>query len=515
MIRVDIRSVFYDGEELMTFTLTSFYFLVFISIGALIYYLTPKRGQWVVLLTLSVVYYFFAASPVTILFLVASTAIAYVSGISVSMDENDALIPGNSNFLTITAILLNAAIWFTVKWSGFIDDSFSPMGMGYYTAQIIGYIMDVRWKLTRPEKNPLKLFLFVSFFPQLTVGPISKRAELESLFEGHQFSYHNIAYGAQRILWGFMKKLVISDRLGIITGSIWKDTESFGGCYIWIAVLLFPLQLYTDFSGCMDIVLGTAEIFGINLPENFRNPFFSGTVQEFWQRWHITLGRWARDYVYYPTLRCKLLTSLSKACKKRFGKRTAKLIPWTLAMAVLWFVMGFWHGAMQHIIGVSLYFFLVFVISEILSPLFSRITVLLKADTESFSWRLFKCVRTYIIYSIGAIFFSADGIGQGVEHFTRFITSFSDSDRNPWIFFDNSLLDTGITLTDIHILVFALCVLLVGDLLREKYGYARNWIGKQGIVFRWMLWIGLFFLVLIYGQYGPGFDASEFIYQGF
>ena len=128
-------------------------------------------------------------------------------------------------------------------------------------------------------------------------------------------------------------------------------------------MFLYPLEIYTDFSGCMDIVLGAAELFGVRLAENFRNPFFSRNSQEFWQRWHITLGAWARDYVFYPFMKSKCMVTFGKKCKKRFGKRWGKFIPWSVSMAVLWFVMGFWHGSVRHIFGVSLWFWSVLFIS--------------------------------------------------------------------------------------------------------------------------------------------------------
>lgn len=380
---------------------------------------------------------------------------------------------------------------------------------------MIGYILDCSWKICKPQKNILKLFLFVCFFPQLTVGPISKYSELECLYEKHPFSYQNICYGYQRILWGLFKKLVLSDRIAMIVEAVWADTLLFHGIWIWIAVLLYPLEIYTDFSGCMDIILGAAELFDVHLPENFRNPFFARSSQEFWQRWHITLGVWAKDHVYYPVLKSRIILNLGKWAKKHFNKRTAKWIPWAAGMGILWFVMGFWHGSGRHILGVSAYFWTIMILGEICSPVLNIITERLKIRTESFSWRVFQCIRTYGIYAIGAVFFSADNLRGAFLHIRIFMESLKISEWNPWILFDGSLLNTGVTYKDLNIILCGVMALLIVDVLREKYQYARVWISEQILFFRWIVYIVLFFAVIIFGNYGPSYDASSFIYGQF
>lgn len=276
-------------------TVTSFFFLIFLLGGMMIYYIVPKRGQWVVLLGMSLLYYMLAAVDYTIFYLVFSTLLAYISSNLLEMKKVKESPKGKRliTIVTMIAICFNILLWFVIKGSSFwilgseilhskipafpvlmACPAASALGMGYYTAQIISYIMDCYWETCRPQRNFLKLFLFVAFFPQLTVGPISRYSNLQSLYEKHEFSYQNLCFGSQRILWGFFKKLVISDRINIITSGIWADTATYGGKWPWIAVFLYPVQLYTDFSGCMDIILGAAELFDIRLPENFNNPFF-------------------------------------------------------------------------------------------------------------------------------------------------------------------------------------------------------------------------------------------------
>lgn len=517
-------------------TVISLKYFVFLLASVCIYYVIPKKAQWVALLCLSFVYYFLAATPYTILFPLASAVLAYISTNAfriplISRSQNGKKwIAG----LTFAAILINILLWFLLKGFSFIrlgetivHSAFpnapvvkdlqvaAALGMGYYTAQVIGYILDCYWGICEPQRNILKMFLFVSFFPQLIVGPISKYSQLECLYEEHDLEYQNLTFGVQRILWGLFKKLVLSERIAVVVTYIWADTLQYNGIWIWIAVLLYPLEIYTDFSGCMDIVLGSAELFDIHLPENFRSPFFSKNCQEFWQRWHITLGVWAKDHVYYPILKSKPILALGKWSKNRFHKRAAKLIPWCVGMGVLWFVMGFWHGSSRHIIGVSAYFWTILVLGEVFSPFLKKLTRILRIDENAFSWKLFLSIRTYIIYAVGSISFSAENLRNALGHFRVFFHSFSRSEWNPWILHDGSILITGITYKDINIVIAGLVVLLVVDILREKYEYARLWIAKQNMAFRWIVYLSLLFAVLILGNYGPAYDASSFIYGQF
>lgn len=518
-------------------TITSFEFLLLVLIGAIIYYIIPKSWQWVELLVLSLVFYYFTATPYTIVYLFISTAIAYTSTLWVENRRTKENVNVKAvSIVTGFAIFLNVLIWFVLKgkdiWAFFLlrfhSYHFVPaidsvlnmqligaLGMGYYTVQVIGYMVDCYWENIKPQKNFFKLFLFVSYFPQLTTGPISRYADLEVLFDKHSFKYENLTYGAQRILWGFVKKLVLAERVGIIVSGITGNLEVYTGFYTWIAILLYPIQMYADFSGCMDIILGVSEIFDIKLAENFRNPFFARTTQEFWQRWHITLGTWAKDYVLYPLLKSKFMVKFGKLTKKKFGKKIGKFLATSLGMLVLWLVMGIWHGGMRYIVGVSLWYWIILILGEFFGPFFQKITEKLEIKTQSFSWHLFQSIRTYIIYAIGATFFLM-GISGGVNLLKEALKVLVvDGVANPWIFFDESILTLGVSWMDINIIIFVCLLLLVVGILREKYGYARIWVSEQGIVFRWLIWITLFVLVLVYGKYGPGYDASEFIYQGF
>ncbi len=510
-------------------SITSVFFLLFVVAGLIVYYLIPRRFQWIWLLILSIFFYYNSDSFISILYLVGASSVAYIATMISLKYKKDSLskIPF---FATVVAVVLIVLTWFIVKGRGLweivlikLNGGTSPiqdirfiaaLGMGYYTLQLTGYVVDCYWESIKPQKNPLKLFLFTAYFPQLITGPISTYNQLESLFEGHRFDYDNIALGAQRVLWGFVKKIVLAGRVGIIVNAITTFTDTYTGFYSWIAILLYPVQMYADFSGCMDIVLGVSEMFGIKLPENFNNPFFARTSQEFWQRWHITLGVWAKNYVLYPILKSPLLLKLNKYLQKHFSKKTGKLIVTSVGMFFLWMVIGVWHGGLRYIVGVSLWYWIILMLGDICSPMFSKINGKLGFKTDSFSWHFFQSARTYLIYATGAMFFCL-GVERGLFVITNALkTLFIKEYCNPWVLFDGSI-TTIVSLPDINVIIIAVIMMIIVGVLREKYGYARTWIKSQGFIFRWGIWLGLLLFVVVWGMYGPGYDASEFIYKGF
>lgn len=516
-------------------TITSLGFLLLIVIGVIVYYVFPKALQWLELLIISLIFYCFAAVPYTIIYMIISTVIAY--GVTVWMDRKrkNGIQKERWIFsLVMISLIINICLWFVFKgrnlWIYLLlglekynlqIEAISNMqlvaalGMGYYTLQIMGYIIDCYWGNIKPQKNLLKLFLFVIYFPQLMTGPISRYAELTSLYEKHKFSYKNLSFGSQRILWGFVKKLVLAEKVGIIVSGITGNPDAYTGFYSWIVILLYPIQMYADFSGCMDIILGVSELFDIHLVENFNNPFFSRTSQEFWQRWHITLGTWAKDYVLYPLLKSKVMIKFGKVAKKKLGKKFGKFAVSSMGMLVLWMVMGIWHGGLRYIVGVSLWYWIILMMGELTAPRLKKMAGDLGMKTSSFGWHFFQSIRTFLIYAIGATFFNV-GVLKGIALLQDAWRVISIKDySNPWIFFDGSILDLGITYRDINIIIVVIVILLVVGILRERYGYARLWILDQFFLFRWSIWIGLFLLVLICGEYGPDYSATEFIYQGF
>ena len=510
-------------------SITSFAFFAFLAANILCYYLLPKKVRWTCLLGFSIFFFLLSSRPVTGLYLLGCILITHFCSISISDRRENS--PDKAKRLLIMGIAADLSMLALLKYNGFFFLHYNalasllhfpqtihelnwaaPLGISFYTLQAIGMMIDSYWGIIIPERNLLKNALFVCYYPQLTSGPIARYDEMrQTLFSEQNFSWENVTGGLQRMLWGLFKKLVLSSRLALIVNAIYADTENYNGFFIWIAAALFMLQLYTDFSGCMDIIIGMSETFGVLLPENFRTPFFSRSVQEFWQRWHISLGAFMRDYVMYPILRTRCWMKLTKAVKARFGKKAAKQIPAYLAMLIVWLLIGLWHGgAYKYIIGQGLWFWLCITIGQAGEPLWKKLRDFFKVRPESFSWRLFQSLRTFCLVAFGNIFFRASSLKAAVNTIRIGFTSVP----NPWIFFDGSLSRFGISSKEITLTFFGLLVLLLVSALQES-GSVREKINRQNIWFRWGIWLILLFAVIIFGKYGPGYRAEEFIYRGF
>ncbi len=519
-------------------TITSFFYFVYILLGAFIYYLIPLKYQWIELFILSIGFCYLSGNVFSIILPIISTVIAYSSTWLIQnlrINKLKKISDGFPAFIMFVALTVNIVVWFIFKCSGLWKyplmllakrgcglaertvgvELISILGLGYYTFQLSGYIIDCYLQIVEPQNNPFKLFLFTTYFPQLTSGPISRYNDLKTMFSGRKFSYHNIAFGTQRILWGMTKKILLADRLSIIINSIVAEPDVYTGFYSWILIVVSPIYIYADFSGAMDIVLGSSEIFGIVLPENFNNPFFARTSQELWQRWHITLGAWAKNYILFPVLKSKTMLGWGRVLKKRLGKKLGKFVVNCMGMFCVWFMIGVWHGKIRYIVGVCLWYWVILMAEDLLAPISARIVNNFGIKSESVGWHVFQSLRTYLLFAIGAAVFNL-GVFEGIrvlKDAARVI--YKEGYANPWIFFDGSISKLGISYGDLNIIIICLSMMFVVAILRDRVGYARKWIEQQSTGFRWCIWISLFLLVLIWGKYGPGYIESEFIYEGF
>lgn len=510
-------------------SITSLPFLLFFAATIGVYYILPKRFQWIGLLIFSVAFFHFSAVDYTIIYAVVTVLVTTLCtrGIAKAKGTGN---NGAARWWLALGLVVNIGILATLKYSNFIIRNINfvsslvgnptdipqlnllaPLGISFYTMSVVGYLLDVYWGICPVQPNLLKTALFVGYWPQLTSGPIARYNEVrEQLYVGHKFDSRQIAFGMQRVLWGIFKKLVISARLAVVVDTIYGDTAIYGGYYIWLAAVLFMFQLYTDFSGCMDIILGASECYGIRLPENFRTPFFSRSVQEYWQRWHITLGAWLKDYILYPVLRSNVWKNMTKWIKLRWGKQAAKQIPSILGMLCVWLLIGLWHGgSWNYVLGMGVWFWFLIAAAQVLDPVFKKVIALLKVNTECFSWHLFQSLRVFVLAMIGNMFFRLNGFMKTLR-----VIKAGMFPNNPEIFFDGSLFRLGLDGPNFILMVVSLFVLLIISLLQEK-GSVREQIARQNLPFRWIIWYGLIFGILIFGMYGPGYNAADFIYQGF
>lgn len=490
-------------------------FGILMAVSLILYWGLPSRYRWLLLLAVSGIFVWSANghSKRTILVMLVSIALAYGAA---SFFDDARFKDRNSlkKMVLAFALIGEAGIFVAMKGIWRTLPFAAPLGVSYFLLSLTGYMLDTYWGVQKAEKNPLKVLLFGSYFPLLTSGPIVRYGETGSeLFKEHRFDYQRFCFGLQRILWGVFKKLVIAGRLSVIVDTIYENPQEYYGFYIWTALAAFTLQLYTDFSGCIDIVCGVSELFGIPLPDNFCLPFAAGNLSEFWRRWHITLGLWLKTYVLYPLLKSKPLQWIGDKARAGWGKKAGKKLPVWCGLFVSWFLIGFWHGGTwNYIVGVGLWFWLLIVLGEMLEPLFKKLIVWCKINTDCFGWHLFQAARTCILFMAGLGLFRAGSLIEGLKLYRAAICN----KPNPWIFFDGSFLNLGLTTADYGILRLAVLILAAAGVIRICQGQSvRQWIRGQNLYLRWGIWIGLLLIILIYGQYGPGYDAAEFIYRGF
>lgn len=488
-------------------TFTSFYFLCFYACVLFIYYLIPKKTQWVFLLFASMAYYLLSGNGLLILFPLASCLIAYTAIQIISR-------AGNAGIKRITLWVSAALLIGTLFALKYVDIGLSvllPLGISFYTFSIMGYVIDVYNGIAQPQNSFFKTALYGMYFPAILSGPILRyREDGEQFFRPHVFDYRQVTFGLQRMLWGFFKTLVISERMNLIVATVYGNPAEYAGVYIWLATVCFAFQLYTNFSGCMDIVLGMSQTFGLKLPENFETPFLTKSISEYWRKWHITLGVWMKEYVFYPLLRTAFFTKLAKKLKECLGKKRGKQITTFTAMLILWFTVGLWHGAdWKYVIGSGLLHWFYIVSGELLQPFFEKIMAKLSIPSKSKGMDVFRILRTFFLVNIGFVFFRAESTSQAVGMLKEAVTVW-----NIGALTDGSLFTLGLDVIEFTIAIVSLLILLAVSLLQQK-GSVREQIEKKRLPIRWAIWYALLFYTILLGYYGPGYSAAEFIYQGF
>ncbi len=384
-----------------------------------------------------------------------------------------------------------------------------PIGISFYTFMAISYVLDIYWKRYKAEKNLLSYAVFVSYFPHVVQGPIDRYNEFKAQTEnGVKLSYKNITYGAQLALWGFFKKLVIADRLGILVDTVLGDFKNYDGTFVILAFAVYSIQIYADFSGCIDIVSGVSEMFGIKLRKNFNHPYFSKTMGEFWRRWHMSLQEWFKDYIYYPVSVSRFVKSGKKKFKEKNKKRAEELFASCFPVLVVWLITGIWHGAAWKFVAWGLFHASLLIGSQVFAPVFSKLNSIFKVNTDNFGWRLWQMLRTFILCCVGRIFFRADGFMVSLQMIKQMLLS-----TNPSTLFDASV-NLGLDTSNLVFALISIIILWIVDTMQEDMPL-RETLAKQNIIFRWIIIYAALFAVIIFGIYGPGYDASTFIYEQF
>lgn len=386
-----------------------------------------------------------------------------------------------------------------------------PLGISYYSLSSIGYLLDVFWRKAKAEKSFLRLAVVMTYFPHIVQGPISRYSKLFPQFAALPgFSYDRVCFGLQRMLWGYIKKLVIADRLIVYTSAVFHAPGDFAGMEIFLAVVLSVFQLYADFSGCMDIVCGISQVIGVSLDENFRQPLFSKSASEFWTRWHITLGAWTKEYIYLPIAMNPRFMKWTRQLKKNGKPWLASFIKALIPLMTVWLFTGLWHGTGWDYLVWGLYWCVLMTLAKETAPLCEKITARMKISTGRKYYLLWQKIRTCLIFGIGRTFTVTGSLSGCLLLWKQFF-----SGHRIWVLFDGSLYQHGLDQKDFYVALIGIILILVIDTLHEKGVKIRQTIAAQPLPVRWIVYYAAIFIIVILGIYGPGYNASSFVYGAF
>ncbi len=489
------------------------------------------------------------AGPAFLPFIAVTTVFAYVLGIQISkvqeaqkqyLAENKATLSKEEKKAykaankkkqkqyMLVAVLINLGILAVLKYTNFVIYNINevstvfggqarlsfvnliiPLGISFYTFQTVSYIMDVYNNRHTAEKHLGKFALFVSFFPQLVQGPISRYGDLsQTLGQEHLWDSKNISFGLQRILWGYFKKMVIADRALIAVKTLIENPNEYTGFYVFVGMMLYALQLYADFSGGIDITIGVAQLFGIRLKENFIRPYFSKSIKEYWNRWHITMGSWFTDYVFYPVSISKPMRTISKKSRARFGDKIGKRVPVYMAAIIVWFTTGIWHGASWNFIVWGLANCVVILVSQELEPLYKKFHDRFDVNGKT-TFRAFQVIRTVLLMSAIRTF---DCYRDVPLTFKMFGTIFTE--WNAIEVLTTGIFDLGLSVTDYVVLAIGTLILIFVS-LKQRKAEVRELLHIKPYIVRYIVFVGMFLAIVVFGVYGIGFEQSQFIYNQF
>lgn len=486
-------------------------FALFFPIVVIVYYILPKKIRYIWLLMAS--YYFYINwNAMYILLLFSCTLITYLGGNIIEHLKNLPNSHRKQKICLITCVTINLLVLCFYKYFDFLllnvnrllqmlhlpslnwnFDIILPVGISFYMLQALGYLIDVYRDDIYAEKNFLRYALFVSFFPQLVAGPIERSKNLlRQLYEPKTFSYDNLRKGILIMLYGFFLKIVIADRIAIFVNTVFDSPEYYQGFYIIVAVLLFAVQIYCDFYGYSTIAKGAALVMGIHLMENFSAPFFSKSIKEFWRRWHISLSGWFRDYLYIPL----------------GGSKNGTWRKW-INLLIIFGISGLWHGASYAFIIWGLLNGLYQIIGEILEPIRKKISIFFARPYIFSMYNILEIVNTFLLTSFAFLFFRAGEIGDAVKLVNNIFVN------NISVLLDGSLFNLGISRESFIVLLLAMVILFIIDGLKYKQIAVVDRFFSLPIGIRFIGELFLLYSILLFGCYGIGYSAQDFIYFQF
>ncbi len=482
-------------------------FLVFFPTVTLVYF--TLRGEHVrrtFLLIASYVFYMGWDARFGLLILYV-TAVTYVSSCKICFSGS------HKKMVLLIGTVMTLAPLFYFKYFAFILElltmgfrfahteitlpAFSvilPVGISFFTFQALSYLIDVYRGEIQAERDFILYALFISFFPQLVAGPIERsRNLLHQLAHPARFDFDRAYEGVLLMLWGFFLKIVLADRIAIFVDAVYMNYGALTGWYLFIATVLFAVQIYCDFAGYSVIAIGCAKVLGVSLMDNFEAPYLATSVASFWRRWHISLTSWLRDYVYFPL------------GGSRRGKRRKALNQMTVFL-----ISGLWHGASLSFVVWGALNGLYQVIGEALLPVRERVIRALKLNPDSNCHQLFRMFITFLLVDFSWVFFRAPSLSHAIEIIRCMFRM-----QNPWILWDQSLYTLGLSRPDFCLILLSIGTLLIADWKKMQGVCIRRWVMAQDAWAQVLLVAAACCFLLLFGLWGPSYKANNFIYFQF
>lgn len=496
-------------------------FLIFVAASVILYYIVPKKMQWIVLLVFSYMYYL-SGNAKYLFFIVFSTLVTYGFALAIDTLQQKGAEQKVLRRLVALGMVCNLGMLGVVKYTGFFVENLNllfhldwqfkilfPLGISFYTFQSSGYLMDVYWKRIRAERNLFRYALFVSFFPQLLQGPIGRWEKLGTqLEEEHSFDMVMVRRGLERIVWGFAKKMIIADWAGVFVDAIWGNMDQFNGI-AFFGLIFYGIQLYADFSGAMDVVIGIGNLFGIEMEENFRRPYLATSMADFWKRWHMSLGEWMMNYVFYPVTLSGWMMKIGKWSKAKFGRKQGRVIPIAIADVIVFFLVGIWHGASWKYVVYGLLNGVIIAFSELMTNRYRTWKTALHIKGDEKWYHMFCIVRTFIIVNLRWFFDRSDTLTEGIYMVKQAFTHFAPS----------QILEISAGTGGTAYVPWALLIIAVGCVIMVTVGC----IQEKGVPIRasieklpWPVVLCIYLLLLMsIGFFGSTASPRGFIYAQF
>ena len=484
----------------------SFIFMGFVLLLGILYYIAQKKSLgWVVLLTGSVLFY--CSFDLRFLFFLAFNVL------STYLCARKLIKTTKKKEIFVLCILGNVGVWFGVKvlpWTisisskvlNYLDIHISwdissivvPIGISYFTLQSISYLADVYSGKIQPEKNLAKYLLFITYFPAIVQGPISRYNELmPQLLNTKPYCFETMRKGIILIMFGLVKKMVVADRLAIFVNACFEQYKDLSGVILYTGAICYSIQLYMDFSGCVDLCRGTSTLFNVELPNNFNRPYLATSIKEFWEKWHMSLSRWLKDYVYIP-----------------FGGNRKGTARKYLNLFITFLVSGLWHGA-----GFSFFVWgalhaIFQIVGQCTIELRQKIKTKMGISCGSVSEKIYQILITFNLVNFAWIFFRAPSLGIAIQYIFCMCSNPTYPTLRDGSFFELGVIEGYFIILLLHVIIFGIV-----ELYTKNQDCAINIITNQHIVIRWGIYLILIFDVILFGVYGKGYDLSGFLYGGF